>query len=513
MGDATDASAVAGPGTVPIPDHEPGPIPTAVSLLALGVLGGWFAKEWIASSVSAPSVAAEPAPMIADAGHAVQLPAPTAASGPPDIFLVTVGSLRADHLPVYGYGRQTAPWIAQVSQTAHLFLAASATSSWSLPSITSLMTGVMPSQHGLVQEGTVGQGALDVRTLSPDQPTLAERLKQAGYNTYAIVASPLFVSGTGLERGFDRYLATGFADAPTAQFAIERIAPEVKKSDRPVFVWIHYSDPRDPYRGNPMLLRNWEPGRPIDESAAIYARMNLPRLLCRRELSAPGPDLDHLQAMYDSEIRLVDQHVQLLYGDLGIDDTDVVVITGDHGESFRDHGELGHRRDLYEESIQVPLVVSRPALWPEPRRSRNRVSLVDLVPTLAEIAGVPVPEGELPAQSLVPLLEGREWTRAVPVGAELLRADGERHRVVYDLGHKLVVRGSEPPELYSLREDPNETVDLARTKANVVQQLQGRLDAVTGGIAARPPVRQTLEIPPMAVEQLGNLGYETPVCR
>lgn len=435
-------------------------------------------------------------------------------AGPPDLFLVTLGNVRADRLPFYRYDRMTVPWLTKVSRRSQVFGAASATSSWTLPSVASMMTGLLPSQHGLEELPQVRDGELDLTTLSERATTLAERLSAEGYATYAVVASPLLLGETGLERGFDRYVSLGYTRAARVQIAIERIAADVRKRETPVFVWIHYGDAHPPHAVGSPIVSSWASAPEGDEPAEElqrYARASLPELLRMPELRAPGEALDRLGALYDSELRAVDEHVQLLWGDLGITDDDVVVIAGDHGTELREHGELGAGRNLHETSVRVPLMLSWPAVWTEPTRFMSRVSLVDLVPTLADLAGARIPEGELPARSLVPLIDGGEEHRDVPVVAELLRADGVRCRAVYEgVGNKVISGAAGEAAFYDLTADPGELTDRAGEQKKWVRAIEKAGDDWTGKLKGTVPYVQTVPAAPGLAAQIEALGYALP---
>ncbi len=490
-------------------DEKPSTAVVVACLLILGGLAGWFGREALIRDGGEPGpAAAEPEPFDRER---------------PDIFLVVVDTMRADHLPAYGYSRMTAPWITGLGQRGTWFDATSATSSWTVPSVASYLTGLLPEQHGLsgAPSATGGSDTVEIEVLSDDAVTLAERLRDNGYKTYAVVANAHMPVGSGFEQGFDEYICVGFKRAPRVQLALERLSTEIQRRRQPVFVYVHYFDPHDPFRKNVPVVYGWQQDidryqdqRKEDLSLAATDRRPLQALLMedlwrRTDLGVGGAGLPYLEALYDSEIHLADDHVQLLWGDLGIDDGDVVVVTADHGEEFREHGELGHRLNLYEETLRVPLLVSWPAVWPTPRRVAERISQADLAPTLAELGGVPVADGELLAQSLVPLLDGGEWEQRYPVTAELIRTDGQHTRAIFDGSMKLIVEvdGAGRRELYDLAEDPGEENDLAPHRAEYADRLAAALEQHLAGAPALQVRRLETEVAPGVVQQLEAMGY------
>lgn len=489
-------------------DNKPSTAVVVVCLLVLGGLAGWFGRDQLIPERAATGITAE---------------APAPDRERPDIFFVIIDTLRADHLPAYGHDRMTAPWITDLGQRSHLFVSATATSTWTVPSAASYLTGLLPEQHGLsgAPSATGKIDEVEIEVLSDDAVTLAERLKENGYRTYAIVANAHMPAGSGFEQGFDEYICVGFKRAPRVQLAVERLSNEIRRRRQPVFVYVHYFDPHDPFRKNAPVVYGWQSdidsyqdARKADKSLGAADRRPLQSLmmddlLLRRDLRSGAGGLPYLEALYDSEIRLVDDHVQLLYGDLGIEDDDIVVLTADHGEEFRDHGKLGHRLNLYEESLRVPLMISWPAVWPAPGRIETRISLVDLVPTLAELGGAPVPAGELLAQSLVPLLDGGAWEQAHPVTAELIRTDGAHTRAVYDGSMKLIVDMDTPGamELYDLAADPGETTDLAAERGGYAEQLAAVLREHLAGAPRLQVGTVETQLAPGVIEQLEAMGY------
>lgn len=439
------------------------------------------------------------------------------AAPPPDLFLFTVDTVRADHLEAYGYGRPTAPWIDRVAREGVVFDAASATSSWTVPSVGSLLTGMLPHQLGTERAPSLPTPDARRPMLPSTALTLAERLGRAGYRTYAVTANEQLAAELGYAQGFDRYVNVGFASADAVEAAIEDLVPEVLGGTGPVFVWVHLFDPHDPYEPQSEWLDHEVPAwRAYEASAGVRGRAPLgsePMTALRERVDVRhrGDGTRQLEALYDSEIERADRALELIAAQLDVGDDDVLVVSSDHGEEFRDHGELGHRMWLYEETLRVPLVVR----WKghvSPGRVTERVSLAAVTPTLAELGGVPVGANSgIPYASLVPRLEGRARDPGgPPVIAELVRTNGRTwFRAIYDGPRKLVV-GDELSMLYDLSADPLEQADLASTYPGTRDQLAKHLDRFLRALPVlRPEVQQDAP-PPAVVQQLEALGYLEP---
>ncbi len=341
----------------------------------------------------------------------------------PDVLLVTIDCLRADHAGCYGYGRNTTPNLDALARRGVRFDSAFASSSWTLPSVGSLMTGRHPPIHGAV--------AMD-RPLRRSVPTMAELLGKAGYSTGAIVNIAYSAPGLGLGRGFDFYETFRpeiFARTDhllwlttRLQFALIWLLGRSRKnatpaaadavhlteaarswlnsaSDRPRFSWVHYLDPHFPYEKHEPHYSEFHP-EPVPEGIPDFTRGTWPTDVVE-SIDAFTPEMKrHAMALYDSEVRYTDEAIGRLLESLDLTRT-VVILTADHGEEFGEHGRLDHGHNLNQELIRVPLVIAGPS-WPAGRVVTLPVSLVDLLPTVLEIAGVPpAPTDGVPLQTML----------------------------------------------------------------------------------------------------------------
>ncbi len=440
---------------------------------------------------------------------------------PSAVVLVTVDTLRADSVSFLGCDGATTPFLDRLARDGTVFTAAYSPSSWTVPSMASLFTGVMPSSHGVVS-GKIEQqharsGAAQVVQRQPALPesftTLAEAFAQAGYVTIGIPSNLHLAGRLGFGQGFAQYHAeAGFRPADQVNTLVERelreaFGPEWRSvwKQRPVFLWIHYFDPHDPYFAR-------QPGLARQPSAADSAHA-CPAGLVMEELKRrfPSPDGElaaRLGPLYRAEVSYVDEHLRRLDELLGLSSDDVLfVLTADHGEELADHGGLGHGHTLYEELVRVPLLVR----WPEELAAGARidapVSLLDVYPTLVELAGLCAPR-ELQGQSLA-RFRTRDRGSAEALVFELDRPE-LKASAVREAGWKLIRR--ELPErrveLFDLLHDPRESRDLAGLRPDVVEHLgrllARRLDALPGA----PPDGREVAVPEGPVlEQLQAFGY------
>ena len=429
-------------------------------------------------------------------------------AAPPNIILVTIDTLRPDHLSCYGYGRETSPFIDGLAARGTLFRNAYATSSWTPPSMASIFTSLYPRSHG-VNHGHLSQLRKKVvmqELLSPDFMTIPEALKANGYATFGVSTNPHMYPGTGFERGFDRFAGLWFSDALATNEEVAKLKEEIGAA-RPYFLWVHYFDPHDPY-----LMRDpWIREYAVQRSACKkWARMTMKEIRERQEEIAADPEaLRALGDLYDSEIAFTDNALRELFELLAVDEKALVIITSDHGEGFLDHGLLGHGNSLFEELIRVPLVVALPAGEARARSVAEAVSITDVFPTILAAAGAAVPAG-IDGKSLLPLVKGAREDTGRTLLAEQSRGPRENYlKAIRQRRWKAIFRGDEleEPLLFDLETDPLERKNAADERAGGAGSMR---DALGGWLEAHPEFEAPLADRGMEknrVDELRSLGY------
>jgi arylsulfatase A-like enzyme len=427
---------------------------------------------------------------------------PAADAGTPNILVVVVDTLRADHLSAYGYPRETSPNLDRLIGESVWFENGIATSSWTLPSHASLLTGADPHHHG-------------AETLALDDrlPTIGEVLQRRGYRTAAFSANQYwFGRREGFGRGFIRFgdyfhdahsravrpffgrvvdhalrVVTGSADLPARKTAPDVNAEALEWIDddrrRPFFVVLNYFDVHKPYLPPEPFLTRFAESKERFDATPMFDGADFPSMTADQRQR----DLD----AYDGAIRFVDDAFGRLLAELETRDlrtNTVVVVTSDHGESFAEHGIYTHRAALYLQEIRVPLVFSWPDRLPAVRLLQP-VSIAAVPATLLEILGASAAH-VFPRPSIA-----RFWMGgAVPTDddlpiAELAHQPDEPfagHPVVHGAMRSVVterwqyiVHDKFGPELYDLAQDPKELTNLAGTPEGrrIVGELAAVLDA------------------------------------
>ena len=329
---------------------------------------------------------------------ALALPAALACAPPPNVVLVSLDTVRADHLSLYGYPRPTSPELDRFAADAWVFPESYAAATWTPPSHASMFTGLLPDQHGLRRVA---------ETLAPEAVTAAELLRDAGYATAAITDGGFLDPHWGLAQGFDRYDVTPGQpwegkDAAVVFGRAERWVEENRSY--PFFLFVHSYEAHQPYdnRGG-FADRFLDPGYQgsfrdevdVLEDGALIDAAELPRVT----------------ALYDGGIRRADHFLGRFLRtlrDRGLLETTAVIVTSDHGEELREHGDLEHfLGKVFDEHVRVPLVVRPPGGVPAraERRPATAVSGLDLFPTLLDLAGLPAGDPPPPGRSLLAIAE------------------------------------------------------------------------------------------------------------
>jgi arylsulfatase len=416
---------------------------------------------------------------------------------PPGALLIVLDAAGARHLSAYGNARPTSPRIDRLAGEATLFERAYAQAPWTLPSVASLLTGRYPPARR--QDRLIVSGQ-----------TLATRLRGAGVATAAFSENPLVTRGLGFDAGFDvfrEYFPKRLHDERPRDYP--RVASDATVDDAiawlrdhrggPFFAYVHLLPPHCPYPAPPPFGGRFDPDYAGDVRGVPDTLMRIND----GQLAVTPRDLEHLRLEYEENLAFADHQVGRLLDAvdaLGLRARTLVVVTADHGEAFREHGEMLHTTNLHDELLHVPLVVRFPeGTRTMPRRWPGLVELRDVTATVARRFALAAPPG------LVEMVRGTWRPRAV---ARAWTADGDRTLgAVTTARHKLVVdRRTRRIALYDLSRDPGEQVDLAATERTIVVGLVRALrrgEATSFGRRAQP-------LDPATVRRLRALGYTGP---
>jgi arylsulfatase A-like enzyme len=437
------------------------------------------------------------------------------ASGPPrNVILISLDTLRPDHLSCYGHDRETSPAIDALAARGVRFADASSTAPWTLPAHTTMFTGLYPSRHGVKDYS---------HRLPEESVTLAEILRERGFQTWAVVntwniANPSFEIFQGFDAddvhyvresesrpgGGQTILNTG---AQVAEAARARLAG--RDRTKPFFLFAHFYDAHTDFTPDPeyraQFVRPY--GGRLDGSTGQLMQLRA------GGVKLGAADLAHLRDLYDAEIRQLDDVVAgflAFLAEEGLDEDTLIVLTSDHGEEFQEHGGLLHGRTQYQELLAVPLILAGPGV-PRGVTVDAPVSLVDLLPTVLAQLGIPAPAnvdgvdlapawrgGALPERLIFGEADHNNVVDGKPVIDIKRMARSGREKLHHD-------RATDGVQLYDLGADPREQQDLATMAPERAAELRAALQrfldaAIAAETSGAVPTPEELEL-------LRELGY------
>jgi len=481
-----------------------------------------------------------------------------------NIVLIVLDTLRQDHLGAYGYTRKTSPTIDRIAEEGVVFERAYTTAPWTLPGHASLFTGMHTTTH------EADHGHLH---LAAAKRTLAEILSESGYRTAGFSANPWLSPISGLEQGFERFdylgsqtttsglflnlvkerarnLTTGNAHrdlgADNVNKHLLRWLEKVRHGGTPFFVFTNLMEVHEPYGTVPEPFFSAFLDHSLPRDIGREWVRETPLFLCRDcqgpseglEAGPTGPPecvdgrwrpsatrLEATKALYDAGILYVDYQIRRIYSALesaGILDETILIITSDHGESLGERGDMGHGILLYESVLKIPLIMRYPPIFPQGLRVSQPVSLIDILPTIEDILGLPrsplsdavslVPDGELAARP------ERVLAEYFPLEEHVWKTMGRRFKCDYHIAGrpgaslrrgplKYIWSSTGERELYNLETDPTEEKNLAKELPRVAQELDQELHAWRADLKPEHSSAEGYEMDPATKEALKSLGY------
>ena len=389
---------------------------------------------------------------------------------------MTIDTLRADRV-----GAGVAPTLDALAASGLWFTGARTAAPLTLPSHTTIHTGLLPPQHGVRENG--------VGALAPEHPTVARLLKEAGYRTAAVVGAFVLDRRFGLAQGFDTYDDRIPRD-PDAADRLEAERPARAVADRAI-AWLTTTNPRSPSTSTPqspipnpffLWIHFYDPHAPYVPPPEYAARTKTP---------------------YDGEVAYADAELAAVLAALraaGHLDRTLVIVAGDHGEGLGDHGERTHGMLLYESTLRVPLVIAAPtSMGVRPARIDAAVSLAEIAPTILRIAGVAPPAS----------MKGRDLLRTSAATFDMYseteypRVAGWSPLQALSDGRWKMIRGRAAVEVYDLQSDPAEARNVAGTEQTIAAAMGARAAGIHDA-SARPDAHA---VPPDVQERLRALGY------
>jgi arylsulfatase A-like enzyme len=423
-----------------------------------------------------------------------------------NVLVISIDTLRADHLGIYGYERSSTPKIDDLAKTGTWFRNAYAPSPWTKPSHASLFTGLYPRHHG---------AASFELGIADDVGHIAETLSGQGFETVAFVSNPALTTH-GLERGFQtlEYIERQ-GRAPT------RITPRAvdwlrtRKKERPFFALLHYNDPHADYCARTKFEKRFE----RDYEGPVTGKIIQLFAHTLGAIELDQADAEHLIDLYDAAIYQLDGQIGALLRAVeseGLLENTLIVLTSDHGEEFLDHGDLQHGLHQFQESVRVPLIFAGPGVS-SGGVAQVAVSLIDIAPTIFEHLGIPT-ASSMDGVSLVPLLVEADSPEAVfdfsrwlffeancarPTPQTTLLQPGSERAIQRGAFKLHYDEADESMSLYDLSTDPGETRDVQSEHLELVAEMLVALKTFLAGERPGKPEQISDEL----LERFRDLGY------
>ncbi|HEX3035792.1 MAG TPA: sulfatase [Thermodesulfobacteriota bacterium] len=430
----------------------------------------------------------------------------------PNIILISIDTLRADHLGCYGYYRNTTPNIDRLAEDGVLFANTIAQSTWTLPSHMSIFTGLYVSSHGIIS---------DDKKLGDEHITLAEVLQDAGYETVAFTEGG-YVSEKFGYQGFDHFegRAKGEKEIDIKIIYTKAVDWLKKAPSRPFFLFLHTYQPHSPYNPPPAF--------------DIYSDKNYQGIV---DVSAPeivGNDLYYYQSIqsqmtlddylyvidkYDGEIHYTDHYLGKLFNalkDLGLYDESIIIFTSDHGENFLDHPDsgisyIGHY-EMYDEVVKVPLIIKAPG-FPKNKIIDTQVESIDIMPTVLGLLKINI-TSRVEGESLVGLVKKGLYDEVFAFSERSLgrKREFSEYRMIRSNDWKLLLRSKEESgmlelELYNLKVDPKEQNNLHTEEVEVGKSMFAKLQTWMNRHKGKSKPADKIKLDDDLKKQLKDLGY------
>jgi arylsulfatase A-like enzyme len=435
------------------------------------------------------------------------LPYSRANAEKPSLLMIMIDTQRMDAAGCYGNNRPTTPILDRISQNGTLSVNAVSTCCWTTPATASMITGLYPSTMRGKQPAKLppSDKAWFWRwRFSEEALTLAEHLKENGYATAGFVANNILTSDRGFAQGFDQYkLVKNPSPADKVNREVMEFIDQDLK-DTPFFLYVHYYDPHGPYRPPKPWLKM------MDQPESAQGRPLAPELFKKDYgyLRIAGlKTLEQYRDRYHAEVRYTDQFLGELIRALarkGLHKNLNIVISSDHGETFLEHGKLGHRNYLYQEEIKVPLIFQGPKVpkgWLHP----GLTQIIDAFPSVCNLLKIPIPK-HLTGVNLFSTVPQRLMSR------HIITETNTRHiqRAIHKDNWKLIMDQNDRSRLFNLKTDPQESRNVIKTHKDVSLQLKVLLDQWAQGQLNKQLPTLSIDVEkmdPEIVKSLEALGY------
>lgn len=403
---------------------------------------------------------------------------------PPNIIFVVSDALRADHLGVYGYQRNISPFLDSLAKKGVIFMDVKSPSSWTIPSMVSIFSGISPLCFDA-----------NVQAVPDSLDFITDICKRRGYHTYGVSANPLLQRHINFPKGLDHFKFLTSRDGEDINgYLFENLRPKMKE---PYFLWLHYMDTHGGFQPPPELARKINPN---------IKKLYMPQE--NHEVTKRTPEeMQNALDLYDAEILYWDSLVKDLFQSFNHDPNILWVIFSDHGDEFGDHGGEGHGQSLYEELLHIPLILYSERMFPRPIVVKKPISGIDILPTVAELAGFKAHEQWEGKNVLTrAYLEQEFITHATIFPRDYTKV--RDLKAVYKNNWKYIHDYTRNEHLlFNLSEDPGEKMNQLHDFKTKAQELSLRLRQYVESKKSKYAWDKAMTPDPKTAESIKALGY------
>ncbi len=425
-------------------------------------------------------------------------------SSEPNVYLIVIDTLRADRLGVLGNKGNLTPNIDALAKQGVVFKNCFSTSSWTVPSMASIMTGYFAARHGVEHGVVLNDNVASQQRLNSDYLTLAERLKDAGYSTHAIVTNGHLAPEYGFAQGFDDYNLKEWAQGSWVNKTASAKSLSLK-GKAPYFLFALYFDPHEPYRHRKWMGIKY-PEKYGAKELAELSNEKLWDIMNDKKFPKNPEKLKALMALYDSEVKYTDMLVGKLLKSLGATDNDLIIVVSDHGEAFFEHKNLGHGTTVFLEEVRVPCVIRFPNKKYAGQVIDGKISIVDILPTIFGAIGKQVGE-QLDGVDLFDCLLNQVFTER-SLFIDLNRPGIKMNSVILRDWKLNLNRRWDRNSLFNIRYDPFEKNDVIGEKPKTAVRLEKQItDKLILGSKHPCPMVRMKNATKEDLEKFKSLGY------
>ncbi len=429
----------------------------------------------------------------------------------PNVIFIVVDALRADHISNYGYDRLTSPNIDSLINDGIVFENAISQGNMTTLSMPSMFTGLYTSDHGAHMLRKIETRFAPV---SDRFTTIAEVFNNAGYITQAVSCQPWVSPETGYGQGFDSFeIVSDSSDNLSDQITVERALEWInKKSGKKFFLFLNLMGPHTPYNPPPpydtLYFSEYKnKSKLISDLNNFYLQQNhgeyYKLLMDTKGENISKDELNQLMSLYDGKITYTDYQIGRLIDKLkalNIYDNTMIVLTADHGEAFLEHGMFLHGRSLYNEELHVPLIMTYPNKLPKGRKVKDIVELVDILPTIASVTGIPVSGIKMRGVSLYPMTDNSDRF-VYSEGSGRVKYRTDKWSLICDSSDWIC-------ELYDLENDRSELNNIIESNHNIASEMKkGLFKVVDNKMYPSVSTVKARIIPEETEKTLKSLGY------